>query len=148
MGLTQKLDRWAYAHHPRWIDLLRIVLGVILFIKGLIFIMDTGSLVEILRNSRFEWVAFAMAHYVAFVHLVGGLMITIGLMTRLAAAFQIPVLAGAVIFINSKTGFYSVNSELPFSLLILAMLLFFFVYGSGPVSADQALINERKEEKG
>lgn len=148
MNLTEKLDRWAFAHHPRWIDFLRIALGLILFIKGYFFIRDTDKIIEILSNSRFEWVAFAMAHYVAFAHLVGGAMITIGLLTRVAIAFQLPILLGAIIFINSRTGFYSVNSELPFSILVFTMLVFFFIYGSGPSSADQALVNERKEEKG
>ena len=148
MNITQKLDRWAYAHHPRWIDLLRIVLGVIIFLKGFFFIRDTDKLIEMLRQTRFEWVAFALAHYIAFAHLVGGVMITIGLLTRLAVAVQIPILAGAVIFINSGTGFLTLNSELPFSILVLLLLIFFFVYGSGPSSADDALIQERKEEKG
>lgn len=148
MNLSQKLDRWAYAHHPRWIELLRIALGIILFLKGFLFIQDTESLVELLRNSRFEWVSFALAHYVAFAHLVGGVMIAIGLLTRLAVAFQIPILLGAIFFIHNKSGFLSVNPELPFALLVLVMLIFFFIYGSGPDSADQALINERKEEKG
>jgi putative oxidoreductase len=148
MNLTQKMDQWAYAHHPRWIDFLRIALGVILFIKGFFFIRNTDALVELLKNSRFEWVSFALAHYVAFAHLVGGIMITIGLFTRLAVVIQLPVLLGAVIFINSKAGFFSINSELPFSIIILVMLIFFFIYGSGPASADQALENERREEKG
>ena len=100
MNLSQKLDRWAYPHHPRWIELLRIALGIILFLKGFLFIQDTESLVEMLKNSRFEWVSFALAHYVAFAHLVGGVMIAIGLLTRLAVAFQIPILLGAVIFIQ------------------------------------------------
>jgi putative oxidoreductase len=148
MNLTQKLDRWAYAHHPRWIDLLRIALGLILFIKGFFFIRNTDELVEVLSQNRFQWVSFALAHYIAFAHLVGGVMIIIGLLTRVAVAFQLPILFGAIIFINSKTGFFSGSSELSFSILILVMLVFFFIYGSGPASADQALENERREEKG
>lgn len=148
MNLSEKLDRWAYTHHPRWIDFLRIALGIILFLKGFLFIQDTASLIELLKNSRFEWFSFILAHYVAFAHLVGGVMITIGLMTRVAIAFQIPILLGAVFFIQDKSGFLSVNPELPFAFLVLSLLVFFFIYGSGPASADQALINERKEEKG
>ena len=148
MNLTQKLDGWAYAHHPRWIDILRIALGLILFIKGLLFIANTATLVEMLKTSRFEWVSFALAHYIAFAHLVGGIMITIGLLTRLAVLVQIPILIGAIVFFNTRAGFFAVNSELPFSILVLALLVFFFFYGSGPSSADQALVNERKEEKG
>jgi putative oxidoreductase len=148
MNLTQKLDKWAYAHHPRWIDLLRIALGITLVIKGYLYISNTDKLIEMLSHSRFEWVSFALAHYVAFAHLVGGILITIGLLTRVAVLFQLPILLGAVIFINSKSGFFSVNSELPFSIIILLMLVFFFFYGSGPASADQAMENERREEKG
>lgn len=148
MNITQKLDRWAYAHHPRWIDLLRIVLGIIIFLKGFFFIRDTDKLIEMIRNTRFEWVSFALAHYIAFAHLVGGVMITIGLLTRLAVVVQLPILLGAVIFINSRNGFLTLNSELPFSILVLLLLIFFFVYGSGPSSADEALVQERKEEKG
>ena len=148
MNLTQKLDKWAYAHHPRWIDLLRIALGITLVIKGYFYISNSDKLVEMLSHSRFEWVSFALAHYVAFAHLFGGVLITIGLLTRVAIAFQLPILLGAVIFINSKSGFFSVNSELPFSIIILMMLVFFFFYGSGTASADQAIENERREEKG
>lgn len=148
MKLTQKLDQWAYAHHPKWIALLRIVLGAIIFLKGFFFIRDTEKLIDMIRITRFEWVAFALAHYIAFAHLVGGVMITIGLLTRLSVALQIPILLGAVIFINSGTGFFTLNSELPFSILTLLLLIFFFVYGSGPDSADEAMIQERKEEKG
>ncbi len=148
MKLTQKLDQWAYAHHPRWIDLLRISLGIIIFLKGFFFIRDTDKLIEMIQQTRFEWVSFALAHYVAFAHLVGGVMITIGLLTRLAVAVQLPILLGAVLFINSRTGFFTLNSDLPFSVLVLLLLIFFFVYGSGPASADEALVQERKEEKG
>lgn len=148
MNLTEKLDQWAYAHHPRWIDLLRIALGVILFLKGFFFIQDTSSVAALLKNSRFEWMSFALAHYVAFAHLVGGVMITIGLLTRLAIAIQLPILIGAVLFVNMRSGMVATNSELPFSILVLLLMIFFFIYGSGPSSADQALINERREEKG
>ncbi len=148
MTITEKLDRWAYAHHPRWIDFLRIVLGIILVLKGFFFIRDTESLIELMKNSRFEWVSFIVAHYVAFAHLFGGFMITIGLLTRVAVMFQLPILIGAVLFINHDGGFFTVNAEWPFSFLVLILLTFFFIYGSGPASADQALVNERREEKG
>ena len=34
-----------------------------------------------------SWVNMALAHYVAFAHLVGGILIALGLVTRLAVLF-------------------------------------------------------------
>jgi putative oxidoreductase len=92
----------------------------------------------IMTNSKFPWVSLILAHYVAFAHLVGGFMIAIGLLTRIAIIFQLPVLIGAVIFVNAQRGFFSENSELMFSVIILFMLVFFFIYGSGPISIDES----------
>jgi uncharacterized membrane protein YphA (DoxX/SURF4 family) len=136
MGKLQNLETWADQHHPKWLDIIRILLGVILFLKGVDFVRDTESLMNIMHNSKFPWVSLILAHYVAFAHLVGGLLIMLGLLTRVAVLFQLPILLGAVIFINAQKGFYSVNSELWFSLLVLLLLLFFLFYGSGPLSVD------------
>lgn len=137
MSLIQKIEGWGDRHHPKWLDVLRILLGLVIFLKGIQFVGDTDSLVRIMDNSKFPWVSFAMAHYVAFAHLIGGLLIMLGLLTRFAIICQLPVLIGAVIFINAQRGFFSVNSELSFSLIVLFLLLFFLVEGSGPLSVDQ-----------
>jgi uncharacterized membrane protein YphA (DoxX/SURF4 family) len=91
-----------------------------------------------MENSRFPWVSLSLAHYVAFAHLVGGFMICIGLLTRIAILFQLPVLIGAVIFVNSERGFFSESSELMYSVIILILLLVFLVIGSGPWSVDES----------
>ncbi len=147
MKLARKLDKWAYTHHPKWIDWLRIALGIIIFLKGFFFIRDTDQLIEIINQTRFLNHSFTIANYVALAHLVGGVLIAIGLLTRIAVAMQIPILLGAIIFINSKNGLMNFNSELPFSILVLVLLGFFFVYGSGPSSADEELNKEIKEQK-
>jgi len=46
-------------------------------------------------------------------------------------------LIGAVFFINIPKGFIAINSELGFSILVLFLLLFFLIYGSGPLSEDK-----------
>lgn len=138
MNMLKKMDDWAQSHHPKWLDLLRILLGVIIFIKGFFFIKNTDELLTIMNNSKFPWVSLALAHYVAFAHLVGGFLIAIGLLTRIAILFQLPILIGAVVFINSQHGFFSQNSELMFSVIVLFMLLFFLFYGSGPWSVDES----------
>jgi putative oxidoreductase len=137
MSVIQKIEDWGDRHHPKWIDILRILLGLVIFLKGVQFVANTDALMKIMDHSKFPWVSFSLAHYVAFAHLVGGLLIMLGLITRVAIVFQLPVLIGAVIFINAQKGFFSVNSELSFSLIVLFLLLFFLVEGSGPLSVDE-----------
>ncbi|MCJ8167057.1 DoxX family protein [Pontibacter sp. E15-1] len=139
MNLTQNMnhmEHWADKHHPLWIDIVRIGLGLFLFVKGVLFIQDTSALMAIMQNSEFPWVSAGLAHYVALVHLAGGLMIAMGLKTRIAVLFQLPILLGAVFFINPDRGFYSQNTELWSSIIVLLLLIFFLIFGSGRFSAD------------
>ncbi|MFD2247817.1 DoxX family protein [Pontibacter ruber] len=148
MNLTHdmhRVERWADTHHPIWIDFIRIALGVYIFAKGIMFIQDTQALQHIMRNSQFEWVSFGMAHYVAFAHLVGGLLIAMGLLTRVAILFQLPILIGAVFFINPQRGFYSENTELWSSIIVLILLLFFLVWGSGRFSVDRLIRKPKRD---
>lgn len=148
MNITQdmhRIEHWADTHHPVWVDFVRMALGAFIFIKGVMFIQDTAALQNILSHSQFRWVSFGMAHYVAFVHLVGGLLIAMGLVTRIAILFQIPILLGAVLFINPQRGFYSENTELWSSIIILLLLIFFLVWGSGRISVDR-LISKPKND--
>lgn len=148
MNLTQnmyRMERWSDTHHPLWLDFICVGLGVFLFIKGFMFIQDTGALMSILQKSEFPWVSVGLAHYVAMAHLAGGVLIAIGLVTRAAILFQLPILIGAVFFINPERGFYSENTELWSSLIVLVLLVFFLIFGSGRFSADY-LIREKKKD--
>ncbi|QCR21496.1 DoxX family protein [Pontibacter sp. SGAir0037] len=133
------LEHWADTHHPLWIDFLRIGLGLFIFIKGVFFIQDTGAIQNLLGQNQFGWLSLGLAHYVAFAHLVGGILIAIGLVTRVAILFQLPILIGAVFFINSLRGFSAGNVELWISVLVLALLIFFFIFGSGRFSVDHLI---------
>lgn len=146
MNFLKKIEAYGDAHHPKWLDVLRIILGLLLFGKGLMFIRDTVAIEQILANSKFPWFSFAIAHYVAFAHLVGGVLITLGLLTRIAALVNLPVLIGAVIYVNAAKGFFSVNSELELSIIVLFLLVFFLVYGSGPISVDKAVKKNEERE--
>ncbi len=138
MTLFQKTDNWADSHHPLVLDLIRGVLGIVIFLKGLYFISHTEELQLILRNSRFPWISFGIAHYVALAHLAGGIFIAIGMFTRVSIAFQLPILAGAILFVHSTHGFFSYNPDLVFSLIVFSMLLFYFIYGGGYFSVDHS----------
>lgn len=140
-----RIEHWADAHHPVWVDFVRMALGIFLFLKGVMFIQDTQALQSIMSNSQFQWVSLGLAHYVAFAHLVGGLFIAMGLITRVAILFQIPILLGAVFFINPQRGFYSQNTELWSSLIVLILLIFFLIWGSGKLSVDRLIRKPTKD---
>lgn len=146
MYILDKIDSWAERHHPKWIDVLRFLLGLILLYKGFYFISNTQAIVIMLQNTSLELWGITIAHYVVAAHIMGGLLIAIGLLTRVAVLFQIPVLLGAVIFVNLPKGLLSFHSETELSVLVLFLLVFFLIEGSGPLSVDE-FIKKHPEDK-
>lgn len=137
MNLLQRIDRWGEAHHPRWLDAVRVLLGVFLFYKGVVFIQNIDVLKTVINQSPFLTVlSFWLAHYIVFAHLAGGILIALGLLTRVAILAQLPILLGALIFVHTPTGLFDVHSETGLSILVLLLLIFFLVEGSGPISFD------------
>ena len=139
MNYVQRIEGWAENHQAKWLALFRIVLGLIVFLKGLFFLMNRDALFAMIANSAIDLYAVMLVHMVAFAHLIGGILIVLGLVTRLAVLFQLPIVIGAIVFINAKHGFYSIDSELSLSILILVLLMFFLIFGSGSYSVDSWL---------
>ena len=136
MPTIKNLNKWANAHSYYPLDLLRIALGVFFFIKGLQFISQTQMLLQLvtpLQNFGGEMIAL---HYVAPAHLVGGVLIGFGLLTRWAVAVQLPILLGAILinFIGPMNW-----GNFILAVVVLLISLFFLFYGSGRHSADYYL---------
>lgn len=135
MGTLQQIHRWSLTHHPRWLVVFRVALGLCLFVKGIFFLANTSTLEELVKGSlvanRSDWLVI----FITWSHLLGGFLIIIGLMTRWAVLVQIPILMGAIIFINTQRDAFGAF-ELPFALLVLVLLIFFLVEGGGPISLD------------
>ena len=136
MSIIHRVDHWSTTHHPAWLVVIRIALGIGLFIKGISFISDTAQLQQLLSSSNFTQPFPWLSYVITWLHLFGGFMIIIGLFTRLMAALQIPILLGAVLFINSGGGIFASGSELGLALAVLLLLVVFLVEGSGPLSLD------------
>lgn len=136
MGTLQQIHQWSLAHHPRWLVVLRIGLGIALFFKGITFLMHAPELQTAMEGSilqsQSEWLAIG----ITWAHLLGGFLIIIGLLTRWAVLLQIPILFGAVVLINLHKGFLYGGSELFLSAVLLVLLIFFLVEGGGPLSLD------------
>jgi len=147
MNVIRKIEHWGDVHQTKWLDFLRIILGLVIFGKGVSFISDTSTLQNLITENNvfgFSGVLISVAiHIVAFAHLVGGILITLGLVTRFAVVIQIPILLFAVFFVNLTKGFSMPNSELWLSVLVLFLLILFWVIGSGPLSVDEGLKNSK-----
>ena len=107
--------------------------------KGLDFMTDTEYLQELIApNSEFLAPIF-IVHYVVLTHIGGGILITLGFLTRIAVAIQIPILIGAV----AVNFLISMNpGNLAEAGFILLLSLFFVVAGSGRHSVDYNLMLE------
>lgn len=136
MMTIKSLNKWANAHTYYPLDLLRVVLGIFFFLKGIQFISQTHLLTELIGPLRGYGGVMLAVHYVAPAHLVGGLLIAAGLLTRWALIAQLPILLGAILI-----NFLGVMdwSNLLLAIVVTIITIFFMFYGSGKHSVDYYL---------
>jgi putative oxidoreductase len=146
MTFFHQLEKWSDRNHSAWMDVLRMVLGITLTVKGFMFIMDTSDLVRILNANFGIADGIIWAHVIAILHLATGFLITIGLATRASCLIDIPMLIAAILFVNINSTENRVG-ELLISVIILLLLVFFFLKGSGRFSAFYYLINSRRSRE-
>ena len=121
------------------IECIRIYLGLALFFKGIHFMFQPQDLVYFLKQGDFNVLETLVSHYVISAHLIGGLLITVGLLTRVGAFIQVPVLLGALAFVHSKEMLFSTTQNIELTALVLFLLVLFSIIGSGHISFDYYL---------
>ncbi len=136
MLTIKSLNKWANAHTYYPLDLLRIALGVFLFLKGIKFISNSQILVDLLKPIQNLAGGMIVIHYVAPAHLIGGILIAFGLLTRWSVAAQLPLLIGAIII--NFVGEMNV-ANLVIASVVFLLCAFFLFYGSGKHSVDYYL---------
>ena len=140
---TEKKD----ATQPKWLTLFRVALGIILFWKGISFIQDSSRLEAMVQSTginMFGENARTVSFLISYINLLGGFFIAVGLFTRWVSLVQIPILIGAIVFVNLKAGMNLSNQELILSVLVLILLIVFVIKGSGVISADEYFRNYYK----
>jgi putative oxidoreductase len=141
MNAVHKIEKWGDTHHPMVLDIIRIALGVFLLLKGLAFMDNSTYLQSMIENQHLVAISsgllMALVYYVTFAHLVGGVLIIIGTLTRFACIIQIPIVLAAVFL----TGIFqdSINTMVWPSIVALVLLVLFTIIGSGPLSLDRYL---------
>jgi putative oxidoreductase len=139
MYSVQKIEEWADKHHPKWLELIRIILGLIILTKGAAFIFNREEVIDMIQFSTSAFLSFIIAHYVITSFLVGGVAIIIGLYTRTACILQIPAVLGSIVLVEYHKNLFALNSLISYSVLVLFLLLFYTFYGSGVFSLDNYL---------
>ena len=146
MSVTQQLDRWSDKNHSAFIFGLRIMLGIVLLIKGYLFLFRINDLTEVVQSLGMQSFNVTLALIIAWAHLLCGFLILVGLLTRAACLVMFPILVGAVFYVNVRQGFVT-SSEWIVSVMILYLTIFFFVYGSGEISLVN-LFSGKEEREG
>lgn len=142
MSLMQQMDAWSSKHHPKWLVILRVALGLCLFFKGFGFIQNSVELTSFFAATSYFSKATWLNTVIPWVHLLGGTMIIVGLFTRAWCLVQIPILIGAIFFVNA--GVFEGQSDIMFPIIILLLLIFFFIEGGGPISLDNYFRNYKR----
>ncbi|HSF07232.1 MAG TPA: DoxX family protein [Methylomirabilota bacterium] len=140
-----------YTAHAWGLTILRVVLGAIFIMHGyyaltVLGLARTADLIVRLGNP--PAMGIPLAWYLIVAHLVGGLLLVIGLWTLVAALAQVPIMATAVFLLHAPQGFFMRATISPagqpavagyeFSLLVLAATLTIVLAGPGAPSADLA----------
>ena len=134
--MTQKII------YSKWLVVLRILLGILLFMKGIQFIYDNTPIKEVFEKQSTLQELTWLKTIIPWVHLLGGVFITIGMFSRLAILFQLPILLGAIFFSQEKISPLVFNSSLAYAIVVLVLLLIFLVIGNGPVSWKKMIDKE------
>ena len=135
MKLFNNILEWFDTNHDLAYSLIRIILGVALFVRGLILLSDPAAISELAGENKLYW----WYSYITIIHIIAGLLLALGLITRIASLLQIPILVGAVFFIHIRQGLVTEGQSLELAALVLVLLIIYFLFGSSSLSLDNYL---------
>jgi len=114
--------------------------------KGIDFYINMQAFSNLMRGA-FLGTAISislLAHFIIVLHIIGGLAIALGTYTRTFCLINLPILIGAVFFINISGGIFKPYSEFWFSISVLAGLICFAIEGNGYLSVERQKIRHRE----
>jgi putative oxidoreductase len=137
MKTLDKIQDWGDRHHPKWLDIFRIALGVILIWKGIEFMLNLDVLADFLRETGLtdeigtSVFLTLLTYAIVGLHLAGGICIALGTNTRLYCLLNLPVLLGAVFLVNFRENLFKPYSEFWLSFFVLLAIVCFYIEGNG-----------------
>jgi len=145
MDRWNRLQRVVEENRDVGLDLVRIFLGFALFARGAWFAGHISAVMSLL-NTDFN--KMMLAHFIAMAHFAGGLLLAVGLLTRLSALVQLPIVLGAVFTVHLREGLFGPTSNLELAVLVSFLLALFAITGPGRWSADYLLAKRQAQLEG
>lgn len=139
------------ATSPSWFTVpVRLALAAVMIAHGSQKVLGTfngpGFSTYISGNTPFSfmrptWLWLSAA---AFSEFLGGILIGLGFLTRVAAFFVACTMLTAVVGVHWNGGFFASNRGFEFPLTLLGMALALLISGGGQASVDRALSGGRR----
>ncbi len=143
MAAFNNFKKWARSNTDSALELIRIYLGIGLLIKGIHFVLHADFLINVLQNAgHLSFANTLITHLVGLAHIGGGILLAVGLITRISALMQIPILTGALVLVSAQKGLFTHGQSFEFTALVLFLLIIFAVIGGGKWSVDQRVLNK------
>jgi uncharacterized membrane protein YphA (DoxX/SURF4 family) len=147
MNFIQRLELWGDNHHPKWLDYIRIALGLFLCYKAITFLINMSYLVGLMNKANMgvsSFMVIMFGQFIIIVTLMSGILLILGLHTRIICLVQIPILISALVLLNRSGSGAVDTSELFLTILTLILLIGFLVVGNGPLSYSKLFREEDK----
>ncbi|KAA3613014.1 MAG: DoxX family protein [Calditrichaeota bacterium] len=146
MKSLNALQTWAEENYSYGLEILRIYLGFGLIIKGFHFVSNTDFLVgTLIEAGHLDFANTMISHLIGVAHIGGGTLVALGLITRIGALIQIPILAGALIIVSIPQGLFTQSQSFEFTALVLVLLVIFSIFGGGEWSIDKRVLQSDEE---
>ena len=133
---TSRVDRWSDKHHPYVLEYIRIAFGIVVMIMAFSFTLKKDLIDGIVANANWPYLTRGMIQAVNFGQVVLGIMIALGLFTRVTSMLLIPLLIATIALLSTLAGFLPIYSQISMYLFFLVASMFFMVYGAGHYSID------------
>lgn len=136
MNIITKLEEWANGRINVSLDLWRILFGIFLFYKGISIFANKSDSFMIISSLSGSDKGYFLLHFIVTTHVITGIFIAIGFLSRISTMMILPILIAAVV-----ANFIGMVSPLDLLQAIAALVscLCFMNYGSGKHSADHLL---------
>jgi len=148
MNGQEKILDLTRSHADFALDFVRMFLGVALFVRGVLFIGDSSRILQLVETAGMDqFLPSILLIVVIIAHLLGGILLSVGLLSQFAALIQIPVLAGAVVISLVQGGPFMPDQSFELSVIVLILLAIIFRLGSGKMSLDHLIFVRGKDEE-
>lgn len=140
------INQYINLHKEELVDLIRIFLGFIFIVKGIQFFFNMNEFLKLLEfvGLTGAYTVLALSHIIIIIHVLGGIFLMLGLLTKLTAFLQLPILLTAIIFVHLRQDFFSDSSL--FTIFAFLLSIVFALHGSSKISLDYYLENYKEHE--